>query len=132
VVDLVALHVSIAVPGNLINSYWQTGTLPGLSLTNGSHLTGLDLSLSTEFARLNLTYTVMSKRKLLQLVEQKLGQRSAQEWDPRESLRVNSKSGSRGALESAMRSIFPPSRNEYAVSVTTLPVRRATLLPSAV
>jgi len=58
VVDLVALHVSIAVPGNLINSYWQTGTLPGLSLTNGSHLTGLDLSLSTpvSIAKTTLDY----------------------------------------------------------------------------
>ncbi|CAN5923157.1 hypothetical protein BH11MYX4_BH11MYX4_05580 [soil metagenome] len=47
VVDLVALHVSIAVPGSIITSYWQTGTLPAVSLTNGSHQTGLDLSLST-------------------------------------------------------------------------------------
>jgi hypothetical protein len=47
VVDLVALHVSTAVPTNVINSYWQTGTLPGVSLTNGIHRTGLDVSLST-------------------------------------------------------------------------------------
>jgi hypothetical protein len=47
VVDLVALHVSLAVPSHIIKSYWQTGTRPGVSLTNGSHQTGLDVSLST-------------------------------------------------------------------------------------